>query len=332
MILEALRKKVAIVAAGGVAAAGFALAHPQGAFPQSYGARVTFESLSFVTTKVIDVHSETKPMSVWGFLSVPGTSSGRVPAVILAHGCGGIASNTAGWVKELNGLGIATFVLDVFTGRGVREACTTGTRDVNIASWLVDAYRALVLLASDPRIDPQRIALMGFSLGGWATLWAGELRFQRAWMPAGGHQFAAYLAFYPGGCWFRLLNEEQVVDRPIRIFHGTADDYTPIGQCSAYVDRMRQAGKDVALIAYPGAYHGFDQTEPPHRNPNAITGRLCTWSETADGQFIEKSGRAFGRDDPCVQRGTTGGGNEGARRQAVEDVSTLLRRLFKLGQ
>ena len=331
MVLKSLCTRAAIWIVGGTVVATCALAPAQNASMQSYGERMTFESLSFVTTKVIDAHNEGKPVLVWGYLSVPSAPAERLPAVILVHGCGGIAGNTAGWVKELNGIGIATFVLDVFTGRGVKEACTTGTVTVNIGSLLADAYRALVLLASNPRLDPQRVALMGFSLGGWATLWAAELRFQHAWMPPGGYQFAAYLAFYPA-CWFRLLNEEQVVDRPIRIFHGAADDYTPVGQCSGYVDRMRQAGKDVALIEYPGALHGFDTTAPLWQDPNALSGRLCTWVEGPDGQFVEKSGRAFRRDDPCVQRGTRGGGNDRARRQAVADVTALLRQLFRLGQ
>ncbi|HYM90091.1 MAG TPA: hypothetical protein VEW91_00480, partial [bacterium] len=79
-------------------------------------------------------------------------------------------------------------------------------------------------------------------------------------------------------------------------------------------------------------YHAFDQTEQVQRAPDAISGRLCTWVEVADGQFAEKSGREFSTEDPCISRGMTFGGNDRARRQAVEDVTAFLRQLFKLGQ
>jgi len=61
------------------------------------------------------------------------------------------------------------------------------------------------------------------------------------------HQLG-HIAFYPG-CQRRLLGEEDVSDRPIRIFNGEADDWTPIRPCREYVERLRRSGKDAALIA-----------------------------------------------------------------------------------
>jgi len=39
---------------------------------------------------------------------------------------------------------------------------------------------------------------------------------------------------------------------------GAADDYIPVGGCRAYVEALKQAGKDIALAEYAGAHHGFD--------------------------------------------------------------------------
>jgi dienelactone hydrolase len=94
-----------------------------------------------------------------------------VPAVILLHGCSGITGGQTGWVSELGRMKLATFLVDSFDGRNIRELCTARQR-LNTLSLVADAYRALDLVATHPQIDPARIALMGFSMGGRTALWA----------------------------------------------------------------------------------------------------------------------------------------------------------------
>lgn len=97
---------------------------------------------------------------------------GPFPAVILVHGRSGFVSRAVtGWQWELKSWGYATFVVDSFSGRGLREVCSDAlalTANLRIQ----DAYGALRILATHPRIDPTRIALMGFSHGGMVTLGA----------------------------------------------------------------------------------------------------------------------------------------------------------------
>jgi dienelactone hydrolase len=112
------------------------------------------------------------------------------------------------------------------------------------------------LIPKHPRVDPTRIALMGFSRGGQATLYASLRRFHQLWNKS-GVEFAAYVPFYPD-CMTTFLSDTDVVDRPIRIFGGTRDDYNPISACKAYVERLRTAGSDVELTEYPNASHAFD--------------------------------------------------------------------------
>jgi dienelactone hydrolase len=63
-------------------------------------------------------------------------------------------------------------------------------------NFILDIYRALEFLAKHPRVDTQRLALMGFSRGGQATLYASVKRFHKLWNKS-GVDFAAYLPFYP---------------------------------------------------------------------------------------------------------------------------------------
>jgi len=52
------------------------------------------------------------------------------------------------------------------------------------------------MLRSHPRVDPQRIILMGVSRGGQAALYASVKRFHQMWNKS-GIEFAGYIAFYP---------------------------------------------------------------------------------------------------------------------------------------
>ena len=107
---------------------------------------------------------------------------------------------------------------------------------------ILDGYRAFDVLANHPRIDPARIALMGFSLGGVSALYSSLKRFQQMWNPRAA--FAAYIPFY-AGCSSTLIGDTDVSAVPIRQFHGAADDYIPVAPCRAYFERLRAAGRDV---------------------------------------------------------------------------------------
>jgi dienelactone hydrolase len=104
-------------------------------------------------------------------------------------------------------------------------------------------------LAKHPRIDPARIPLMGFSRGGVATLYASVKRFQRMHDTA-GQEFAAYIAFYPS-CGTAFREDEDVTVKPIRLFHGDADDYVPVGPCRTYVERLKRRARMSSSLNTP---------------------------------------------------------------------------------
>ena len=90
-----------------------------------------------------------------------------------------------------------------------------------------DAYRALSLLSKHDRIDPSRVALMGFSKGGDVAFNGSLKRFQRMYSPA-GVEFAAHIAFY-APCITTYMEGDDVSSLPIRMFHGSADNWVARG-------------------------------------------------------------------------------------------------------
>jgi len=320
-------RRLARVALCGVAlllVAGAAVLPARAAEPGAT-ARISFQSLTLPPTELGVFNAGGTPTAIWGDLQLPPNAPPRAPAVVLLHGAGGITPNLAEWAAEVHRLGMASFVVDSFTPRGIRET-RTGAASINIATRVVDAYRALELLAAHPRIDPEGIAVMGFSQGGGVVLLARQPRLQRLWAQ-GDRRFAAALAFYPSLCNLRLIDDETATG-PLRLFHGTADDQTIIGPCREYVARMGAAGQDVALHEYAGAHHGFDLRDARGvPQPHVLSARNCVYVERAPGR-IEVTHREGGRPasaaDPCATRGITVAYDPAGHRQAIADVRHLL--------
>lgn len=267
-----------------------------------------------------------KPVTIAGELRVP-TGSAPFPAVVLVHGSGGIGSNVGRWADAFLEHGIAAFVLDCFTGRGISSTINDQSQLENLTV-IYDAYRALETLLKVSLIDPKRIALMGFSKGGFAALYASLHRFQRYYAPSGA-EYAAYIPFYPRGD-IRFDGDEDVSDRPIRLFHGEADDWIPVGPTRAYAERLQAAGHDIRMTTYPGARHSFDSPTYPESFtfPEAEVSTTCRLAEKNGVVANLDTGKPFTHQDACIRRGASVGYHAAATAQAREEVLSFLTGLF----
>jgi dienelactone hydrolase len=260
-------------------------------------------------------------VAISGDLELP-SGAGPFPAVILAHGCNGIGFTEAGWAAGLRKEGYATFVVDSFRGRGLSEVCTsaltlTGTQRVP------DAYGALRILITHPRIDARRIALMGFSHGGILTLDASTQWAKTRFAPASPHAFRAFIAFYPY-C-NTTYPERERISAPLRIHTGELDDWTPARPCVRLVEALRAAGQDAAITVYPGAHHSFDGRAPLIRLANVDSGADCEFRVPSIlGPFPPRPAIAA-----CLRKGATIGGNSAAAEQARRNVRAQLADLLK---
>ena len=154
---------------------------------------------------------------------------GPFPAIVLAHGCAGNRYVESAWGPFLRQLGYATFNIDSFGGRGISEVCTQAGLLTPLQR-VPDAYGALRLLAADPKIDPRRIALMGFSHGGMLTMFASTAWAKETYAPGGQTAFRAFFPFYPY-C-NAVFPERDRVSAPVRIHIGEKDNWTPAKPCA----------------------------------------------------------------------------------------------------
>ena len=180
-----------------------------------------------------------------------------VPAVVFLHGAAGVLSSRGPrYARELAERGVAGAVVDVF---GARRDLGRGFVDrlMNIteSAVLADAYATLAWLDARPDIDGRRVALMGFSYGGMATLYAVQEQVARAFLPA-GPRFAAHVAYY-APCIARF-EDSGTTGAPVLALSGAADASVDAARCAETDAALRAGGSSVTRIAYPNAYHQWD--------------------------------------------------------------------------
>ena len=143
----------------------------------------------------------------------------------------------------------------------------------------------------------------------------------------------AYIPFYPD-CSTSYIGDTEIGDRKVRIFHGTADDYNPVATCKVYVQRLREARRDVELTEYANAFHVFDNPIGPVPATVAAksqTVRTCTIREIGGGALINEATKApFTYNDACVQTGPRIGADPEAAQAASRAVRDLLRLAFRI--
>jgi dienelactone hydrolase len=289
---------------------------------------IPFESITLTSQQILLGETQGKPVTLAGELRLPGLGTDKVPVVVLVHGIAGLFPFIFEWANALNSWGIGVFIPDHLSGRGIAPM-TPGDYGLSGVARMVDIYQALPQLLKHPRVDPERIAIMGFSMGGYVTLLSTQERFRKRYgLP--NVQFAAHIAVYPS-CYIRLRDDVNVSARPIRLFHGTADDWTPVEPCRTWVADLKKAGADVMLTEYPGATHNYDNTALKERLnlPQAVSPRKCSLTEGEGGIVLNsQTGKPFAPSDPCMEFGVSLQYDEAATASTREAVKGVLTSIF----
>ena len=263
-------------------------------------------------------------VTLTGELALP-EGAETVGAVVLMHGCSGLPTRSVTvWQPLILSWGYATFVVDSFTGRGLRGVCGNALT-LTGAHRVPDAYGALALLARHPRIDAERVALLGFSHGGIATLAAASTWARRRYAALEGPAFRAFFPFYPY-CNAIVPEMGEGVAAPVRLHVGELDDWNPARPCQELGALARAMGYDFQVSVYAGARHSFDAVGLPPAlvlrnvdNAAACTPRLASMMGPILNLF-ELIG--------CMKKGATVGhdpnATELARDRVHRDLTDLL--------
>jgi dienelactone hydrolase len=268
--------------------------------------RVSFESY--------DIAPQTaQPVTISALFFRPSTpadpASGKTPAVVALHGCGGMYATAPARRNRLTARhqamadllvaeGYAVLFPDSFNPRGRREICSQklGTQSITQDNRRLDVLAALEFLRTRPEIDGARVALLGWSHGGSATLAAMNRRhpvvaqFLAARMPANNFYRIA-IAFYPGCIESMRTRFGYAPASPVSIFIGDSDDWTSPKPCVALAEKMAAINEPLQVRTYSDTHHGFDSPNrfgPIHLDvPNGVR----------PGQGVTIASNAAARDD-----------------------------------
>ncbi|MGH7046947.1 MAG: dienelactone hydrolase family protein, partial [Stellaceae bacterium] len=219
------------------------------------------QDLAWLGGDTVEVALHGKNLMLWpstrpllGYLAKP-DAPGRHPAVVILHGCGGFAVYYPVIADVLKSYGYVALAIDSLGGMNV---CLRAGGNGSIAE-AFDAYAALEWLARQDFVDPDRVAVLGFSMGGIAALddiEAGVGAIEKA----GKRHFRAAIAYYP--C---TRHRAGVMTVPTLVLVGDKDDWTPASYCREMMARRNGKGAPVKLVVYAGATHAFNLPGPPRQ-------------------------------------------------------------------
>jgi carboxymethylenebutenolidase len=167
------------------------------------------------------------------------------PAVVALYGSGGGHARMAEPASLLAAQGFAVYVLHYFDRTGTTEV----NRQIifrNFPVWMKTVWDAVSFVIRQPRVDPKRVGLLGFSLGAYLCLSNAAI----------DSRISAVVEFFGG-----LPKEMKFFMRrlcPVLILHGEADPVVPVQEAYHLREVLERKKIDYEIHIYPGVGHGFN--------------------------------------------------------------------------
>jgi dipeptidyl aminopeptidase/acylaminoacyl peptidase len=207
-----------------------------------------------------------------------------------------------GYQQLLVAQGWTVLTLNPRASDGYGEAFFNG----NIGRWghgdQADFLEPVETLVAEGIADPRRLAVTGYSYGGYMTCWLTSHTDRFAAAIAGG-VVADTVSLVASDMGFPLLSDEMAAEpwggeaaagslaaqspyaavgevrTPTLILHGGADERCPLGQAEQWFAALRAQGVTTRMVVYPEASHLFILSgRPSHRRD--YSQRLVDWCRT----------------------------------------------------
>ncbi len=184
----------------------------------------------------------------------------RRPAVILVHGAGPRGLGRPEMQKMCSDLARHGYFAEFIEYYSQTNPIAPGFK-TEIAKqfpvWMKELDAGVHALEKNRRVDPKRIGLVGFSLGGYLAMSYGASHPDR---------IAAIVEYYGGLP--PVFDQRAPEIPPTLILHGDADMVVPVAQAKRLDQLLTRAGRPHQIHIYPGASHAFNFEIPTWYDPN----------------------------------------------------------------
>lgn len=226
-----------------------------------------------IKTQYVDYTDGNTPLS--GYLAYDDQAAGKRPGVLLVHYRGGLQGETLRDAQMIAQLGYVVFAEDIF-GKGVvpktvpEMTALTDVYNKDRAKMRARSRAGFDVLAKNPTVDANKIAVVGYCFGGTVAVELAETG-----IPAVG-VVAVHGSFRD----FQHDAAKNIRGR-VLILHGAEDMVAPLDEVNKLVGDLRAAKVNWELQVYSGAEHGF--TNPA----NAAEQRADREYKVAMQQFLK---------------------------------------------
>lgn len=186
-----------------------------------------------------------------GVLAYDDAASGKRPGVLVVHEWWGLDDYALDRAKQLAGMGYVAFAADMY-GNGKTTAHPSeagqfaGEVRKNVGTWVGRAKAALKVLQDSPRVDPTKLAAIGYCFGGSTAL---QLALAGADLDA--------VASFHGAPVPATPEQAKAVKAAVLIAHGEADGFIQKEKMDEMLAALKAGGVAVEYAGYPGVVHSF---------------------------------------------------------------------------
>ncbi len=210
--------------------------------------------------KTETVNYQATDIELKGYIAYPDEE--KAPLVLIAHTWAGKDDFVHERAEDLAALGYVGFAVDMY-GNG-KVGNNTEENQSLMAPLLSDRdvlkdriISALHFGKSLPGVDPNKVAAIGYCLGGLVVLD----------LARSGENFQGVVSFH--GLLMESDISEKGIQAKILVLHGERDPMVPLDMVDAFQKEMTKATADWQLHSYGGTYHAF--TKPGANDPNLGT-------------------------------------------------------------